>query len=83
MKALRKAGRHVPEDISVIGFDNINLAEHMTPALTTIHFNKEALGMIAVRHLLERVENPTKIGTSTSIDVELIERDSVRSLLAS
>ncbi len=79
VEALRKVGRRIPEDVSVVGFDDIALVAHLTPALTTVRINKEALGAIAVRHLLEQVENPTKIGTSTFVDVELIERNSVSS----
>ncbi len=80
MQALREAGRRIPEDVSVIGFDDVAMAAHLTPALTTIRVNKEALGAIAVKQLLERVTEPSGMSTSTVLEVELIERASVISL---
>jgi DNA-binding LacI/PurR family transcriptional regulator len=81
MQALREAGRRIPEDVSIIGFDDIAMAAHLTPALTTIHVNKEALGSIAVKQLLELAKDPSAISTSTVLEVELIERDSVRRVI--
>src|SRR5258708_2698820 len=52
MKAIREASYRIPEDISLIGFDDINMVEHLTPALTTVRVNKEALGSTAVKSLL-------------------------------
>ena len=77
MQALREAGKRIPEDISIIGFDDIAMAAHLTPALTTIRVNKEALGAIAVKQLLEQAKEPSEISTSTVLEVELIEPDSV------
>lgn len=83
MEALRQAGRRIPEDVSIIGFDDTHLAAHLTPALTTVRIDKEALGALAVRRLLEQIDHPTRIGTTTFLDVELIKRASVRNLLSS
>ena len=77
IQALRGAGLRVPEDVSIIGFDDIAMAAHLTPALTTIRVNKEALGAIAVKQLLERLKEPEGISTSTVLEVELVERASV------
>ncbi len=77
MKALHKAGRRIPEDVSLIGFDDIALVEHLTPSLTTVRVNKEALGALAVRSLLARTANPEIIGVTSILDVELIKRESV------
>jgi DNA-binding LacI/PurR family transcriptional regulator len=77
VQALREAGLRIPEDVSIIGFDDIAMAAHLTPALTTIRVNKEALGSIAVKQLLERAKEPAGISTSTVLEVELILRDSV------
>ncbi|GCE23869.1 LacI family DNA-binding transcriptional regulator [Dictyobacter kobayashii] len=81
MKALRLAGYRLPEDVSVLGFDDIALVEHLTPALTTIRVKKEAMGSIAVKRLLELGNDPFDTNISSILEVELIERDSVHCLL--
>jgi DNA-binding LacI/PurR family transcriptional regulator len=55
IKAFRRAGRRVPEDIAVVGFDNIPLSEVFEPALTTIAQPMFELGAAAARLLLERL----------------------------
>ena len=54
MVALREAGLRVPEDVSLVGYDDIPLALDVTPALTTVHVDHEELGRIAVRLALNR-----------------------------
>lgn len=51
-------GLRIPQDISVIGYDNIMLAQYLTPPLTTIHQPKAELGKLAVETLLERIKSP-------------------------
>ncbi len=77
IRALREQGRRIPEDISIIGFDDIEMAEHLTPALTTVHVNKETMGAIAVKRLLERFSAPLATGLTTIVDVSLVKRASV------
>src|SRR5690606_5774545 len=60
IQAFRELGMSVPEDISVSGFDNIEAAYRMRPALTTVHVPKESLGRRAVDRLLERIESPSE-----------------------
>lgn len=52
MRALQNSGRSVPEDVSVIGFDNTPSAELVTPGLTTVAAPQRALGARAVKHVL-------------------------------
>jgi LacI family transcriptional regulator len=80
IKALRELGLRVPEDVSVIGFDNADVAEHLTPPLTTVHVNKEAMGALAVKSLIARIADPESIGVTSVLSVELIKRESVSSL---
>ncbi|MFF9017435.1 LacI family DNA-binding transcriptional regulator [Streptomyces sp. NPDC014870] len=54
--ALFEAGRSVPDDVSVVGFDDVPVAEDLRPALTTVHLPHEELGRTAVRHALQRSE---------------------------
>jgi DNA-binding LacI/PurR family transcriptional regulator len=77
MKALREIGLRVPEDISLVGFDNIDLVEHLTPPLTTIRVDKEAMGAVALRRLLSLITNPDPVRVVSMLDVELVRRGSV------
>lgn len=53
MQVLREHGRKVPEDVSVVGYDDIPMAIDMTPRLTTVHVPYRELGRAAVRHVME------------------------------
>ena len=77
MKALREAGCRIPEDVSLVGFDDIDMVEHLTPALTTVRVNKEALGIVAFKRLLSAVNSPDPVSVLSLLEVELIVRDSV------
>ena len=56
MQALRDAGRTVPQDVSVVGFDDIPLAAHSDPPLTTIHQPMREMGQAAARMLLSHFD---------------------------
>jgi len=77
LKALREAGRSVPEDISLIGFDDIELSQHVTPPLTTVHLSADQLGAIALRTLMARVVNPDASCVTNLLGVTLVKRGSV------
>lgn len=80
MKALREAGLRIPDDVSLVGFDDIDMVEHLSPALTTVHVAKETLGAVAIKRLLAVMNDPDPVGVSSVVDVELIIRDSVKRL---
>ncbi|GHO93052.1 LacI family transcriptional regulator [Reticulibacter mediterranei] len=80
LKALHDAGKSVPEDVSLIGFDDISTSEYLSPALTTIRVNKEALGSTAVKNLVARAADMDAVSVASILEVELVERDSVRRL---
>lgn len=80
MKALREAGLSVPEDVSLVGFDDIDLAAHLVPALTTVRVEKEVMGSIALKRLLSLMSDPDPVCITSTMDVELVIRDSVRRL---
>lgn len=80
MKALREADLHIPEDVSLIGFDDISLVEHLVPALTTVRVDKEVLGSVAVKRLLSLMSNPDPVSVSSVLEVELVVRGSVKRL---
>ncbi|MFE0722551.1 LacI family DNA-binding transcriptional regulator [Streptomyces mutabilis] len=60
MKALREAGVRVPEDVSLVGYDDIPLSQDLTPELTTVHVPHEELGRTSVRLALNREQNPVQ-----------------------
>jgi DNA-binding LacI/PurR family transcriptional regulator len=68
--ALREAGRRIPEDVSVVGFDDIQSAAFQNPALTTVRQPLREMGMIAGRTLLSRINAPAKAPYPTEIVVE-------------
>lgn len=75
LRALREAGRRVPADVSVVGFDDIPLARHFDPPLTTIRLPANALGAAAGKALVDRLAGrPTS--ERTLLPTELIVRDS-------
>lgn len=77
LKALREAGLRVPEDVSLIGFDDIELAQHVTPPLTTIHLSADQLGATALRTLIARATNPEASCITNLLGVRLVKRASV------
>ena len=74
-KAALANGRKIPEDIAVIGFDDIRISRYFTPALTTIRLHLDTIGEESV-NLLHRVMNGEKIAAGEKIDCELVVRDS-------
>ncbi len=77
MQALQKNDYHIPEDISIIGFDDITFCEVFAPGLTTIKVYKKELGQLAVRKLIELIKNPSRVKVRTQLCNELILRGSV------
>jgi LacI family transcriptional regulator len=75
---LHTLGVRVPEDISVIGFDNIPLCMQITPQLTTIAQDIEYKAALAVTILFRQLADKSAGAESVILDVSLIERDSVR-----
>jgi LacI family transcriptional regulator len=78
--ALHARGIRVPEDISIIGYDNIAFASTFEPALTTIAQPIAAIGQECIAQLLERIQQPDKQPAQIMLPVELIERSSCRRL---
>lgn len=79
-KVLKQMELSIPEQISVIGFDNISAAADVSPELTTMKVNKEWMGRKAVMKLLARLSEYDGIAEKLVLSAELVERDSVRRL---
>lgn len=74
---LSRWGKHVPDDIAIVGFDNVRLAQWVTPRLTTIRLKKSVseLGELAAHMLLERIEGKHD-GSPIILNHELVIRES-------
>lgn len=79
MNGLREAGFSIPDDISIIGFDDIQAASLVDPPLTTIAQNFKLLGETAVSRLIEWIGSK-KTPADAKIPVQLIERQSTKEL---
>ncbi len=79
-RAVKEAGLQIPEDLSMIGFDDIELAKMASPQLTTIRVYKEEMGSIAVRLLLQQLQGELMKPVTTIVPTKLIERNSVKSI---
>ncbi|MEN5015658.1 HTH-type transcriptional repressor PurR [Erwinia sp. Eh17-17] len=75
--AADEMGLRVPQDISVIGYDNVRNARYFTPALTTVHQPKERLGETAFDMLLDRITSKREEQQTIEVHPSLIERRSV------
>ncbi len=76
LRAAQAKGIRIPEDLSILGFDNVEAGAHTSPPLTTVHVIKEDLGVSAMKTMLDLINNSTSLPASTRISVELILRDS-------
>ncbi|MCF7885005.1 MAG: LacI family transcriptional regulator [Candidatus Marinimicrobia bacterium] len=79
-KAIKERSLRIPEDISVIGFDDINMAKISSPPLTTVRVYKEEIGSIAVRTLLKSLDDNNPKNMNTIMPIKLIKRESVQDI---
>jgi LacI family repressor for deo operon, udp, cdd, tsx, nupC, and nupG len=78
---LARHGVSTPRDISVVGFDDIDIARRFIPALSTVRQPRNELGHAAAEILIRRLQAPEDLIAKTSVlDVELIARDSTRAV---
>lgn len=80
VRALNAAHVRVAQDVSVIGFDDVDVATLISPPLTTIHSDIEVLGSIAIERLVQRAMRSDRPYQHTVVPVKLIERASTRSI---
>ena len=73
IKAFTENKIRIPEDISIIGYDNLQFLQYSLPALTTVSQNNELIGATSARYLIDKISG--KDVSSAMIDVEIIERE--------
>jgi DNA-binding LacI/PurR family transcriptional regulator len=77
---LLSLGLKVPDDVSLIGFDNIDYDSEIIPRLTTFDIDKKEFGRTAVDMLYEKLQNPNLPNKLIEIFARLIERESVKTV---
>jgi LacI family transcriptional regulator len=80
VEAAKELGLHIPGDLSLVGFDDIDLADCVSPPLTTMHVDKVSMGRLAVQLLVNRIEYPESSPVTAVIRPHLVERSSVRTI---
>lgn len=80
MKALKEKGYKIPNDVSLIGFDDIPYSSISSPTLTTIHVQRKIMGKQSVIQLMQLIEDPRFMPMKTQITGKLVERSSVKHL---
>ena len=77
MKAAAALGLRLPEDLSLVGFDNLSAVRHLSPPLTTMNIDKGYMGALAVRHLYDSPVFPERPATTLLVRPDLVVRASV------
>lgn len=77
-EAIRQRGLSIPDDISIIGFDDIPQALIAYPKLTTVRQSLDQMGQVAVKVLLEQIENPERQSRRITLATQIQERESCR-----
>lgn len=78
IRAAREHQLRVPEDISIISVDDIELASYMSPPLTTVRVPKQHMAQLAVRSLVERTQETSEMAINFMLPTELIVRSSTQ-----
>ncbi len=79
-RGLEESGFSIPDDISIVGYDDIDLSEYFTPKLTTVHQPAFEMGTNAAKLIIQRIENEGIENQKISLPVSLVERDSVKKI---
>jgi LacI family transcriptional regulator len=76
IRAIHEAGLRVPNDVSVVGFDDIESAAYNNPAITTVRQPLKTMGEIAARTLLNQIENAEPRVPEITVEPEFVVRSS-------
>jgi len=76
MRAILESGRRVPEDVSIVGFDDIHIASFSRPGLTTVRQPLKKMGRIAAKTLLDWIEGRSDYTPEIAVEPDLVIRSS-------
>lgn len=76
IKILGELNYRIPEDVSVVGFDNISEARIVSPELSTVHVEKERMAHLAVDLMIQSIESNQAVKTKIKVDTQFIARGS-------
>ena len=80
INVLAQKGVRVPDDVSVMGFDDLSIGEMILPRLSTIHVDRQHMGEMAVAQLCRLAKNPQQAAVNINLSGTIVERESVRQL---
>lgn len=80
IQAIHQAGLKVPDDISIIGYDNSDQAKYSMPRITTVEIHASLMAQTAARMLFQQIDDYEVLPVKVLTPVELVEMDSVRDL---
>ncbi|MCB2211668.1 LacI family transcriptional regulator [bacterium] len=76
MRAADRLGVHVPDDLAVVGFDDVEVAGLVSPSLSTVRVFKEELGVAAVQTITDMIDHPDRKPVTSRVGVEFVARKS-------
>lgn len=80
IRAMKEKGISIPDQVSIVGFDDMPFCEISSPRLTTIRVHKQYIGKTAIRRLIGRIAERDEQKLKIEINTELVERESVKKL---
>ena len=83
MRALKEIGRNIPDDISIIGIDDIPTSQYISPSLTTVHIPIDKLGNMTFKILRDRIEGGHTLPVKVLLPFNIVERETCASPLSS
>ena len=79
-EALKKQGKRVPEDISIVGYDNYLLNSDLEGKLTTYNVDLVKMARLTVEQVINEIEDPSLAGTIFEVDSNVVKRTSIKEL---
>ena len=80
MRAMKEAGIKIPDEVSIVGFDDLPYCEICSPRLTSLRVPKQEMGMIAVKRIIEMMRDKADVKLKIEVGTDFINRDSVKRL---